>query len=301
MERGLKVKVDLVMWTKNGERTLNPVLNRINQIIPTEFVNQRLIVDDKSVDNTVKIAKSNGWEVYSNIGTGISAGANTALKHVETPFFCSFEQDLLLAPNWWNRISKNIEGKDVAAAEGIRLVNKPSGLRALELYGITKYRKILNNPKGYNYKKFLEASSYGPTLDNTMYKTQILHEMGGFPILPNFGAGTDSLLSKKIRDNNFKWLIDYNVVSTHLRKSLRDEINHRLWCGKTFPIINQTFYSQKITLASLLLRLAFSPLRALEIVLKMKNPSITYIYPIMRLASFKGVSNGYKENIYLQR
>lgn len=298
MESGLTLKVDLCLWSRNGAATLGYVLNRINQVIPSSVVNRKFIIDDNSTDFTPQIARCYEWEVIKNEGKGISDGANTALKNVETEFFCSFEQDLLLAPNWWRKIPKLVEEYNATVAEGIRLANKPPGVRALELYGITKNRTILNNPNRYSHAKVLEASTYGPTLDNTMYKTQVVRDMGGFPNLPNRGAGVDTVLSKKIRDKGFKWLVDYDVVSTHLRKGLRDEINHMLWCGKTFPIVNRVMFSQKITLSSLLLRMVLSPFRALEIAVKMREPNVTYTYPLMRLASFKGISDGYRQNIY---
>jgi glycosyltransferase involved in cell wall biosynthesis len=71
----LIAKVDLVMWTKNGAKTLPAVLKRINQVVPEENVNKRLIVDDKSIDCTSEIAKANGWTVIPNEGTGISDGS----------------------------------------------------------------------------------------------------------------------------------------------------------------------------------------------------------------------------------
>ena len=97
-------KVDLVMWAKNGSRTLDPVLQRISQVVPKEVVNHKILVDDKSTDNTPEIAKKYGWSVYPNRGVGISDGANTALSYVSTEYFLSFEQDLLLAPQWWSKI-----------------------------------------------------------------------------------------------------------------------------------------------------------------------------------------------------
>jgi hypothetical protein len=45
-------KVDLVMWTKNGAETLPLVLKRISGVMPSEFVNKRTIVDDRSADDT---------------------------------------------------------------------------------------------------------------------------------------------------------------------------------------------------------------------------------------------------------
>ena len=299
MNRGeIKLKVDLVMWTKDGSRTLDVVLKRINAVVPSQCVNHRFIVDDGSRDNTVEIAKANGWDCLKNEGKGISDGANTALKHVETEYFCSFEQDLLLSPDWWH-ITKHLNKKNIAAVTGIRLADKPSGLRKLQQYTTKQYCKIINNPTNYSGGKLLEANSYGMFLDNTIYNTKILRQIGGFPRLPNYGSGTDSILMKRIKDNNFSWIVDYTIVSTHLRSSLRNEISHCLWCSKTFPILNQYLYSQSITLASLVPRLMYSPIRALEIAIKMKEPNITYIYPLMRFTSFRGICKGYQEGIAL--
>jgi len=98
------MKMDLVMWTKNGEKTLLAVFNRISLVIPSENVGNRIVVDDASVDRTRRIARLFGWQVVDNEGKGISDGANTALKYVETEYFASFEQDVLLNLAWWDRI-----------------------------------------------------------------------------------------------------------------------------------------------------------------------------------------------------
>ena len=105
------MKVDLVMWTLNGEKTLPAVLNRINKVIPKSVVDQKLVVDDGSKDSTVDIARKYGWNVINNEGKGISHGANTALNHVQTSYFCSFEQDIYLDSDWWNKVSALILNK----------------------------------------------------------------------------------------------------------------------------------------------------------------------------------------------
>jgi glycosyltransferase involved in cell wall biosynthesis len=108
------LKVDLVMWTKNGEKTLPLVLNRVNEVIPSEAINRKILVDDHSVDYTQDIADLFGWNIVFNEGKGISDGANTALKNVETEYFISFEQDLLLSRDWWSKIPPYLENPLVA-------------------------------------------------------------------------------------------------------------------------------------------------------------------------------------------
>ena len=137
---GFMEKVDLVMWTKNGAETLPSVLTRISEIIPDRSVNEKIVVDDRSSDHTRKIAESFGWTVVFNEGKGISDGANTALKHVTAEYFISFEQDLLLARCWWDKIPPYLNNPKVAAASGMRFADKPVGVNRLQKYVAKKYR-----------------------------------------------------------------------------------------------------------------------------------------------------------------
>ena len=90
------MKVDLCTWTKNGSKTLIPVLKRIDRVIPAEEVGEKIAVDDSSVDSTVKILKEFNWKVYPNRRGFINGGTTEALSHVRSKFFVSVEQDVLL-------------------------------------------------------------------------------------------------------------------------------------------------------------------------------------------------------------
>ena len=222
-------KVDLVMWTKNGAQTLPTVLQRINAVIPQEFVNKKIIVDDASSDDTPKIASSFGWSVIPNKGNGISDGANTALEHVTSDFFVSFEQDLLLASDWWQKILLLLDSSNFAAASGMRFADKPLGVKKMQEYVGKKYRGEANLASWLKSRD-MSAFTLGKTLDNTIYKTKIIRELGGFPKL-RVNAGVETTLAYKIDSAHFKWIVDYNVQSVHLRNSLRQELNHQYWYG----------------------------------------------------------------------
>lgn len=261
-------KVDLVMWTKNGERFLPLVLKRVDEVIPHEKINQKILVDDHSADDTIKIAKDFNWSVYTNPSTGIPSGANEALRHVKTEFFVSLEQDLLLAKKWWSKIPKHLLNKKVAVSSGIRLANQPMALRKLEEYTMERYEK----------KNFLY-----PTLDNTMYETEVIRKLGGFPKL-YISGGVDIVLAKTLYSKGYIWKVDYTVKSTHLRDGLRDELTHQYWYGackrKLDPgVLN---YGE-------VLRLLFSPIRGLDIAIKKRAPQIVCVYPLLRFYHLKGI------------
>jgi glycosyltransferase involved in cell wall biosynthesis len=269
-------KVDLVMWTKNGAETLPFVLKRIGKVIPDEFVNNRIIVDDNSTDNTREIAKAYGWQVVSNEGTGISDGANTALKKVETEFFISFEQDLFLARDWWERVPKLLLNEDVAVASGMRMANIDT-IRKIDEYSIESYKR----------KGTFASYDFGRTLDNTIYKTSIIRMLGGFPKI-SVPTGVDTILATNLRKNGYHWKVDYDVQSIHLRKGLMDEIYRSYWYVSFTHTLDQKLGIKSVSLNRFLIHLIFSPLRSLDIAFKKRCPQAIVVYPLMRIAMLKG-------------
>ena len=259
------MKVDLVMWTKNGEKTLLAVLNRISLVIPSENVGNRIIVDDDSVDRTRRIARLFGWKVVDNEGSGISDGANTALKHVETEYFASFEQDVLLNWGWWDSIPPFLKDSDVAVASGVRLPVFSKSLFKISEYSLEKARRL-----GFPYFK---------TLDNTIYKTSVIRGLGGFP---KTRMNVDTVLAKQIKGTGFKWVVDADTVSIHL-KSVLDEVKSQYFYGKFGERCN----------AKTVMRTAFSPIRGLQVAWKKKHCQIMFIYPLLRLSHFLGVLRRY--------
>jgi len=269
-----KRKVDLVMWAKNGAFYLKKTLKRINEVIPNEAVENRIFVDDDSTDNSREIAKSFQWKTYSNEGMGIGDGANTALRYVKSPYFISFEQDLVLAKNWWEKIPKYLNNKNVIAAQGVRLPDLPV-LRELQEYRLERNRKLRRMTH---------------SMDNTIYKTEIMREIGGFPRLP--GAGVDSILVQKVLKTKYKWITDYSVVSLHLRKNVWQDVNRFYWYGLVAPIVSK--YDPSINLLRIVKTFFFSPIRGFHIAIIKNCPQLFIIYPVIRFNVLKGYLDGMK-------
>lgn len=285
-------KVDLAMWTKNGAKTLPLGLKRISEVIPDEFVNKRVIVDDRSTDDTREIAKSFGWNVVFNEGKGISDGANTALKHVASDFFISFEQDLLLTHDWWEKIPHYLENPQVAAASGMRFADKPAGVRKLQQYVAKKYRGEAELASWLRTRQ-MAAFTLGKTLDNTIYKAKAIKKLGGFPKM-RVNAGVDAVLAYKIAQAGYYWIVDYNVQSNHIRQGLKQELLHQYWYAtQTYEIWKkiktETNRPPPITKSGILFRFFVSPFTGLFIALKTKEPTITYIHPLIRFYYVKGL------------
>ncbi len=288
---GFLEKVDLVIWTKNGAETLPLVLKRISEVIPRKSVNRRVIVDDRSTDDTRRIAESLGWDVVFNEGNGISDGANTALKHVTSEYFISFEQDLLLARDWWDKIPRSLGNPKVAVASGMRFANKPIGIRKLQQYVAKKYRgetKLESWLKG----REMAAFTLGKTLDNTIYRTKVVRKIGGFPLLKS-SSGVDTILAYLVNQAGYYWVVDYGVQSIHFRRGLKQELEHQYWYAKQLDEIWTTIETEMnrrppATKFSVMSKFFASPFTGLFMAWKTREPTISYIHPLLRLYYLKG-------------
>jgi glycosyltransferase involved in cell wall biosynthesis len=258
-------KVDLVMWTKNGEAYLPQVLRRIDRVIPHEVVCHRILVDDHSSDRTVSIAREFNWEVYLNPSVGIASGANEALRHVDCDFFVSVEQDIILSRNWWDEIPKHMDDPLVACAQGVRVPTHPV-LRILEEW----QRDVLGKKPSL------------VSIDNNIFRSKVVKSMGGFP--RDCLICTDMILMKKISaETPYKWVIDSNVTSLHIRNDLKASLEHPYKMGYLCAQTPYCIHDENPSLAVNLRILLTSPIRALQIALKRNYPNIIWAYPLLRL------------------
>ena len=253
------MKMDLVMWTKNSQKTLVPCLKSIDRVIPKEAVNRKIIVDGHSTDKTEEIAKKFNWEFHKAERTGISYQANQALGLVETELFASFEHDIVLHPDWFTRMISHFDDPEVAVAQGVRVCVNPT-IKKIEEY-------FLVRPLPYS------------SLDNTVYRTKILKSTGGFsseryPMSPN------KPVQERVRKNGYKWIVDRDIVSDHLKDSIRG------YAKKIkFDLTNCRYVRDNTKFSKSLSILAFSPVRGLQIAVTKHCPEAFVVYPYLRLQS----------------
>lgn len=261
---GLALKIDLVMWTKNGESTLTECLQSIEKAIPPASVNQKIVIDAHSIDKTRAICERFGWTVYNAETVGIPYQANQALGKVTTEFFASFEQDIIVNHDWFRRIMKHFENQEVAVAQGVRLASHPT-LKKIEEYALQR------EDIGYS------------SLDNTVYRTKVIRKIGGFS--PKHLTSLDRVLQDAVRSKSYSWIVDKTIISKHIRKSLWKALKH------DYEIALFSSYLDCRNIINIL-RLYYSPIRALEISVKKKCPEALFVYPVKRFLVLKGILEG---------
>ena len=261
-ENYLESSPDVIIAALNEEKGIGPTLTEISQKINP---NKVILVDGHSHDRTVEIAKEFNWKVYPNTMGGIPNGANEAFRHVDSDFFISVEQDVILSRNWWDSIPQYMDDPFTACAQGIRVPTR-QGLRILDewQYGSPEKRKSL------------------VSMDNNIFRTKVIKLLSGFPsICP---VCTDTVLMRKMQlETPYKWVIDPNVVSLHVRNDLETVLEHQY---KLSYMCARTKYCAQLERKSIVAMtriLLTSPFRGLQVALKQRCPEIVWLYPLVRI------------------
>jgi hypothetical protein len=259
------MKVDLCTWTKNGAKTLIPVLKTIEHVILREEVADKIAVDDSSIDNTVAILKEFNWKVYPNRKGFINGGTTEAFSHVQSEFFVSVEQDVLLGGNWWNIVSKHMEDSAVAVAQGIEMSTNRAerGIQNLVLKGLRQVR-------------LEERSKAWKSIGNNIYRSKIVKALGFVDDPVSMSSFHDRITSR-----GFKWITDINAVSTHIHGNLLNTIHHYV---TFYGLMQQSTYLDNMRAPRYVAGLAFSPLKGFKLAVEAKEPMVQPFYVLRYLA-----------------
>ncbi len=211
MERLNELKIDLVTWTYNSARTLDKSLPSIERAIPKQNICHKIAVDGGSQDTTPAILDQYGWIIEKAPKKGIPYQANHALGMVDTKFFGSFEHDIILNPNWYEKTSRVIfsDGK-TGAVQGIRLYTGSKTMQAIEEW---QYRANLIPVWVYS-------------IDNTLFRTAAVKRAGGFS--DECMASADGILRRNMFKLGFKWITDITLISGHYRRNFFEHFKHQI-------------------------------------------------------------------------
>jgi len=205
------MKIDLVMWTYNSERTLDRCLGSISRAIPEEKVCHKIAVDGGSTDQTSEILENHGWQMRQPSRRGIPYQANYALQLVDTKRFAAFEHDIVLNQDWFERTSRIIcKDVTIGAVQGIRLYTGSHTMQAIDEW---MYRT-----------KRIPAWSF--SIDNTLFHTEAVRLAGGFS--NECMASADNILRRNLFRLGRKWITDNSLISGHYRRNFFEQFRHQL-------------------------------------------------------------------------
>jgi len=186
------VKIDVVVLTKNSERTWKDCLNAIYDAIP---LNKLIVVDDFSEDGTIDIIKGfpNCFLIQNHALR--EKAREIGIKLVETEWFAFVDSDIVLYSNWFDKIRKHVR-PDVGAICGDVIVVSSERKEYVDLDA------VLRKLRGLVYKSALKELKIGFT-GNALVRTALVKNLR-FPKWMHFYE--DHCIKEHILRQNFKWL-----------------------------------------------------------------------------------------------
>jgi glycosyltransferase involved in cell wall biosynthesis len=265
----LTVKVDLVIWTLNGEATITRCLDNIATAVPASVVCHRYLIDGGSVDATRDIAEKFGWTVVIARKRGIPFQANQALSLVDTPVFASFEQDVGLNPAWFSTLMPRlVSHPEVAVVQGLRAATGSRYLEAIDRY-IVRHGLV---------------PAWVYSIDNNLYRTEAVRSVGGFP--EDFPMSTDGALRNNLFRKGWKWRVYNDMVSRHYRDSFVGQIRHSVLQTAVGKVLWETY--PEYPASTKFGRLLATPITGARMASEAHSPGVFFGYPLLRVVKVFG-------------
>jgi len=260
-----EVKVDVVICTKNSERTLEKCLTLVKRFIP---VNRLIIIDGGSIDNTIEIAKKFGAEIYYDGGVSLGLARNLGLKLAETEIVAFIDSDAYICKEWFPKLIKYFEDPKVALASNLTIYG----------YGTPPLQRLYEYMYLKQREKFIGFIS-------TLAKRNVIIELGGIKDLPSC---EDHELLERVTKNGYKW-ISTNEVITYHPQGLLERLRHFYWWGRG--------YGKRGSIHKPIKMFIVSPAVGLKLGIVCHPIHLIY-YPLLRFIFLYGV---YKERMNFKR
>ena len=214
--------VTLSMPCYNTEDTLPAALNALTRLDPGP--SRILCVDDGSTDGTKAVIEA--YETVELIeheeNRGIAGTMNTALSHTETPLFAKVDADVVVPPDWLERILEAYDESGAAFVQG-RFVERKATVadRWREKYPAPSFRYSPKRNKAIN----------GATI---LAETDALREIGGYD--EQYRRAFDDIdVVERLVEAGYEVYYSPSVRSTHIRRDTWWEVLHTEWAYHNDP------------------------------------------------------------------
>lgn len=207
-------KITLVIPTYNAGNKFIDLLDKINH--QNVNINNKIVIDSSSQDNTVNVAKEMGFETiiidskdFDHGGTRMDAITNIESRIV---VFCT--QDIKIEDSKvLEKLLSPFDDPDIAVVFGRQLPNDDASYFAKQLrennYSETSYVIDINDKEKYGFKTFFCSNSFAA------YRLKSLKEIGGFK--SNLLFGEDAYATAKLLLKGYKkaYVAEASVKHSH--------------------------------------------------------------------------------------
>jgi glycosyltransferase involved in cell wall biosynthesis len=125
------IKISVIVPTYNEEKNIRSCMKSLsNQTLPREEY-EIIVVDYKSMDRTVEIAKKYADRVIQQKSKGVGGARNDGARIAKGEILATTDADTLLPKDWLERILKDFEKKTVVCVYGYLIPGKNNGIYKL--------------------------------------------------------------------------------------------------------------------------------------------------------------------------
>jgi len=211
----MTLPISAIIVVKNGEKTLADCLKSVQSNNVAEII----IIDGKSTDATLTIARQFTDRIYSDDGKGVSFAHQLGLENAIQPFVAFIDADILLPNGTLAAMLGELKARGLANIQALLIPLKPSTYweRADERHNIIRQSHNIGG------------------LSACVLDKEIAMKLGFDPAIRIAGDDIDFLY--RLKKAGYKAGISSIAVTHEHRTGFRNLVRQRFWYGRAKPAL----------------------------------------------------------------
>lgn len=212
--------VSIIVPVKNGEATIQHLLESLMEIDYEEEKLEVIVVDGNSTDNTREIVSKFPVKLIEEERAGLNAARNTGIKYSKGEIIAFTDCDCVVPNHWIRRIAENFRNLQVGCVGGSILGYHDNFLSTycdrsvMPVMRIFKDREVLDT--------VMPPLRY-PAGCNMATRREILEKVGPFNEKVRYGFDEDELV-ERICEEGYKMVLDPKVFVQHKHRQTLTEV-----------------------------------------------------------------------------
>jgi len=229
MENKQSPAVTVIVPVRNGEQTIQPLLESLQKLDYDRDKVEVIVVDGNSTDNTREIVKKYPVKLIIENREGLNLARNVGIKHGNGEIIAFTDADCIVPPNWITKIVENFKDPKVSCVGG--------SAKALDSDFVSQYadNSIVRLMPFFTKREELEKVKpffRHPAGCNMAYRRRVAEEVGYFD--ENIQYGFDEVeFADRVCKAGYKMVLDPKVSVWHKhRETLGEFLKQNFQYGK---------------------------------------------------------------------
>lgn len=207
------MNIDVIMLTHNSAKPFfEKCLMALKENVP---INQLIVVDGNSNDNTVEIIQnvfSNPKIIFSN--HSLAQARKLGISYLETPWFAFIDSDVMVAKDWFKKLSKVITQKTGGIQGTDQYANR--SLIRYDKWKKNVWRKKITHesfePFSIITQDSFKKNRFRGLTHNTLIQTSCVRD---WDPPTHLNVGEDHHLFLHVISKGYTWIVKNDVVCLH--------------------------------------------------------------------------------------